>query len=92
VVGCVVSWVVVVGVVVSCVVSPLERLCDADGATVAVGSAACNAVGAVLCVVGVLCTPGVAPTAPGAVECVVGVVRCDVPVVPVVGLVEGLVD
>lgn len=48
------SCVVVVGVVVSCVVSPLDRLCDVDGATAAVGSAACNVVGAVLAVVGVL--------------------------------------
>jgi hypothetical protein len=79
----VVSCVVVVGVVVSCVVKPLDRLCDVEGATAAVGSAACSVAGAVLWVVGVLWTPGVVPTAPGAVECVVGVERCDVPVLPV---------
>jgi hypothetical protein len=72
---CVVSW--VAGVVAwppSCVVRPLDKPCDDDEPAPPDGSGLCVAAGAVLCVVGVVCTPDPAPfDAPGAVVWVVGV-------------------
>ena len=53
----------------SCVVRPLDRPCDGDEPTPLLGSD--GVAGAVLCVVGVLCTLDAEP--PGAVLCVVGV-------------------
>jgi len=55
------------------VVRPLDRPCDDEPAPPA-GSGLCVAAGAVLCVVGVVCTSDAPCDAPGAVLCVVGVV------------------
>lgn len=56
----------------SCVVRPLDRPCDDEESTPLLGSD--GVAGAVLCVVGVLCTLGAEPgDVPGAVLCVVGV-------------------
>jgi hypothetical protein len=64
----------------SWVVSPLDRPCDDDEPTPPPGSELCTVAGAVLCVVGVLCTLDAEPVGvPGAVVCVVGVV-CEVAV------------
>lgn len=68
-----VSWVVGVAAWVSCVVRPLDRPCD-DELAALLGSVLCSVVGAVLCVVGVECTPDTELVdAPVAVLCVVGV-------------------
>ena len=68
--GCVVSCGVGLAAgPLSCVVRPLDRPCDGDEPTPLLGSD--GVAGAVLCVVGVLCTPDAEP--PGAVLCVVGV-------------------
>jgi hypothetical protein len=74
VVGWVVSCVVgVAAVVVSCVVRPLDKLCPEDAAAL-LGSAACSVVGAVLCVVGVVCKlDAELLETPADVLCVVGV-------------------
>lgn len=58
----------------SCVVRPLDRPCDDDAPAPPPGSELCTVAGAVLCVVGVLCTLDPEPfDVPGAVVCVVGV-------------------
>lgn len=68
--GCVVSCGVGLAAgPLSCVVRPLDRPCDGDEPTPLLGSD--GVAGAVLCVVGVLCTLDAEP--PGAVLCVVGV-------------------
>jgi hypothetical protein len=83
--------------VASCVVRPLDRPCEAGVVTALLGSAVCSVVGAVLCVVGVVCTLDAVPTGePAAVLCVVGVVctggaLCAAVPVLVVGAVCGVV-
>lgn len=69
-----VSWVVGVAAwPLSCVVRPLDSPCDDDEATPLLGSGLCDVAGAVLCVVGVLCTVDAGPLdVPGVVPCVVG--------------------
>ena len=56
-------------------VRPLDRPCDDDEEPATLlGSGLCVVTGAVLCVVGVVCTSDAPCDVPGAVFCVVGVV------------------
>lgn len=84
VLGCVVSCVVGVAAgPLSCVVRPLDIPCGEDEPTALLGSD--GVAGAVLCVVGVVCTlDAEALDVPGAVLCVVGVL-CGVAVVCALG-------
>lgn len=62
-------------------VSPLDTPCDDDEPTPPPGSEPCRLLGAVLCVVGVGCTPEAEPLdIPAPVLCVVGVGVCVVAV------------